>query len=263
EALNRVQDLVRSVHDLSHRLHPSRLRLIGLVAALQGLQREVSVSGIDVTLTHEDVPAILPPDLTLCLFRVVQEALQNAVKYSGARHVLVHLAGKTEELVLTIADDGTGFDVGAAWGKGLGLVSMSERLEAVGGTLEIHSERGAGTRLEIRAPLRFSQASQSVAVLRAQCRFCIAGGPGPPYLSRRRVCGPVRGKSRHSDRGTQSKVRRYAGTPSAPRRRSRAGRRRVRKAARGRLRGRGPGVRRTGAPRCRRISQARYHRPRH
>ena len=164
EALNRVQDLVRSVHDLSHRLHPSKLRLIGLVAALQGLQREVSVSGVDVTLTHEDVPAILPPDLTLCLFRVVQEALQNAVKYSGARHVLVHLAGKNEELVLTIADDGSGFDVGAAWGKGLGLVSMSERLEAVGGTLEIHSERGAGTRLEIRAPLRFLQASQSVAV---------------------------------------------------------------------------------------------------
>jgi signal transduction histidine kinase len=164
EALVRVQDLVRSVHDLSHRLHPSKLRLIGLIPALKGLRRELAVSDIDIVLTDENVPAVLPPDLTLCLFRVVQEALQNAVKYSGARNVLVHLAGRKDALELTIVDDGAGFDVDAAWGKGLGLVSMTERIEAIGGTIEIHSERGAGTRLEIRAPLPLPQETHSVAV---------------------------------------------------------------------------------------------------
>ena len=66
----------------------------------------------------------------------------------------VHLSGGPDGLALTIADDGVGFDVNAAWGKGLGLISMSERLEAIGGTLEIRSKPGAGTRLEVRVPLR-------------------------------------------------------------------------------------------------------------
>ena len=78
-------DIARSVHDLSHRLHPAKLRLIGLVAALHALQRELSRSDPTITFTHEHVPANLPPDLTLSLFRIVQEALQNAMKYSRAR----------------------------------------------------------------------------------------------------------------------------------------------------------------------------------
>jgi signal transduction histidine kinase len=152
EALNRAQAISKSVHDLSHRLHPARLRLIGLVAALHALRLELSQSGIAIAFSHENVPLTLPPDLMLCLFRVVQEALQNAVKYSGGREISVQLAGNTDGLTLSVVDDGVGFDVDAAWGKGLGLISMVERVEAIGGTLEIRSSSGAGTRLKVTIP---------------------------------------------------------------------------------------------------------------
>ena len=164
EALERVHGVAKSVHDLSHRLHPAKLRLIGLVAALHGLERELSQRDCAVTFTHESVPSALPPDVTLCLFRVIQEALQNALKYSKAGGVAVHLAGAPDGLTATVVDDGVGFDVRAAWGKGLGLISMSERLEAIGGTLQIHSKRGHGTRLELRVPVGLAQNPKSVAV---------------------------------------------------------------------------------------------------
>jgi signal transduction histidine kinase len=159
DVLNRAHQIARSVHDLSHRLHPAKLRLIGLVAALQGLQRELAQSGRAINVNHDNVPAALPPDLTLCIFRVVQEALQNAIKYSHAPTVSVHLAGVPGHLVLTISDDGVGFDVSRAWGKGLGLISMEERVESLGGTVEIRSNPGAGTRLEIVLPLQSDQES--------------------------------------------------------------------------------------------------------
>ncbi len=164
ETLNRAHGIARSVHDLSHRLHPAKLQLIGLVSALHGLQRELSRSDLAITFTHQTVPSTLPPDLTLCLFRIAQEALQNALKYSRAHLVSVHLSGSPDGLELTIVDDGVGFDVNAAWGKGLGLISMTERLEAIGGTLEIRSKPGTGTRLEVRAPLRVEHVTDTVAV---------------------------------------------------------------------------------------------------
>lgn len=151
EVRKRAQGVASSVHDLSHRLHPAKLRLIGLVAALQGLERELSQPGL--TFTHEDVPAVLPLDLTLAVFRVTQEALQNAIKYSQASIMTVHLRGDGDGLHLIIADNGVGFDVGAAWGRGLGLISMTERLEALGGRLDIQSAPGSGTRFEIHVPI--------------------------------------------------------------------------------------------------------------
>jgi signal transduction histidine kinase len=153
EALARAQGIAKSVHDLSHRLHPAKLRLIGLVAALQALRLELSQSGIAIAFTHENVPSTLSADVTLCLFRVVQEAVQNAIKYSKAREVSVHLAGGPLGLTLTVVDDGVGFDVDAVWGQGLGLVSMKERLDAVGGAFEIRSDPGVGTRVEATVPL--------------------------------------------------------------------------------------------------------------
>ena len=153
QALDRTHAISRSLHDLAHSLYPAKLRLMGLVAGLQGLQRETSRSGVIVNFAHENVPPALPPDLTLCLFRVTQEALQNVVKYSGAHVVTVRLEGGPEGLALTIADDGAGFEVDKAMGKGLGLLSMRERVEAIGGTLDIRSHTGAGTRLEVVVPL--------------------------------------------------------------------------------------------------------------
>ena len=160
EALNRVQDLARSVHDLSHRLHPTKLRLIGLVPALQALQRELSRSDTTIAFTHEGVPANLPLDLTLSVFRVVQEAVQNALKHGRARTVTVDLRGGSNVLALTVSDDGVGFDVDAAWGEGLGLISMGERIEAIEGTLDIRSTPGGGTCLTITMPLPKERAAE-------------------------------------------------------------------------------------------------------
>jgi signal transduction histidine kinase len=87
----------------------------------------------------------------LCLFRVVQEALRNAVKYSSGSEVSVNLSGG-DGLTLTVVDNGVGFDLETVWGKGVGLFSMVERLEAVGGVLDIMSTPGGGTRISASVP---------------------------------------------------------------------------------------------------------------
>lgn len=157
DALTTAQDIFKSLHELSHRLHPARLRMIGLVAALNRLCAETSRVGIAIDYTHDSVPTSLPSDLMLCLFRTVQEALQNAIKYSGAHTLSVRLTGDAAGLTLVVIDDGVGFDVEAAWAKGVGLVSMVERLEAIGGSLQVRSQPGAGTRLTATVPLDVSQ----------------------------------------------------------------------------------------------------------
>ncbi len=164
EAVKRAEEIVTSVHDLSHRLHPARLRLVGLVEALDGLQSELSRPDVTITFAHENVPPMLAPDLNLCLFRIVQEALQNALKYSKAHNVSVDLRGVSDGIALTIVDDGVGFDVDAVWGRGLGLISMHERVEAIGGTFEIRSSPGAGTRLEVRVPASILHDTEAVSV---------------------------------------------------------------------------------------------------
>jgi len=149
DGLDRLASIERSVDKLSDRLHPDAddMRETGLVAALDRLAGPLSQSGVAVTFTHDNVPTAFPHEPALCLFRIVQEAVQNALKY-GARTVAVHLEGERDGLVLTVTDDGRGFDVPAMWGRGLGLISMSERLDAIGGTLTIRSTPGEGTCLE-------------------------------------------------------------------------------------------------------------------
>ena len=151
--LKRIEEIGRSVHDLSHRLHPARLRLLGLVEALEELKREVSGPNVRIALTHQNVPATLAPDLTLCLFRIVQEGLQNALKHGRARDVSVTLTGRPAGIDLTITDDGVGFDVEAAWHSGIGLISVNERVKAIAGNFKLRSSPGAGTRLEVRVPV--------------------------------------------------------------------------------------------------------------
>jgi signal transduction histidine kinase len=153
DATNRLRGIAKSLHDLSHRLHPGMLQIVGLVAALRDLARERSQRDLTIAFTHHGVPTLLPAEITLTLFRVVQEALQNAVKHGGAHHVSVELQGDPSRLALTVADDGIGFDVDDAYQKGLGLRSMYERLESIGATLKIASRPGVGTRIEITAPL--------------------------------------------------------------------------------------------------------------
>jgi len=152
QAHARNLEIARGLRDLSHSLHPARLRLIGLVPTLESLCLELSHSGIAISCTHNNVPSTISADVTLCIFRVVQEALQNAIKYSRANEVRVHLAGSPGGLNLSVVDDGVGFDVEGNWARGLGLVSMKERLEAIGGVLKIRSGPGCGTQLDATVP---------------------------------------------------------------------------------------------------------------
>jgi len=164
-AFDRAQGVARSVHALSHRLHPVRLQMLGLVASLHGLTRELSTADLPILFSHEDVPVDVPEEVTLCLFRVVQEALQNAVKHSAATHVSVHLNGShVNGLLLSIEDNGIGFNVEEAWARGLGLLSITERVESVDGVLDIRSTPGVGTRLEVAVPLFAAPVAQAVTV---------------------------------------------------------------------------------------------------
>jgi signal transduction histidine kinase len=147
EAVAVAQDISRSLHELSHRLHPTRLGLVGIVGALDHLVSELSRGGFPIVFTHDRVPAALPTDVMLCLFRVAQEGLHNAVKYSRAKRVSVRLLGTADAVTLTIIDDGVGFDVDGAWTRGLGLLSMAERLETLRGSLVVWSRAGQGTRI--------------------------------------------------------------------------------------------------------------------
>src|SRR5262249_52166302 len=101
-----------------------------------------------------DMPRTVPEEISLCLFRVLQEALHNAVKHSKVRHFEVGLRGTSDAVHLTIRDSGLGFDPEQAInGRGLGLTSMQERLKLVNGTLSIESEPERGTTVNARVPL--------------------------------------------------------------------------------------------------------------
>jgi signal transduction histidine kinase len=130
------------------------LEHVGLVSALSSLARELSRHDFTVVFTHDGIPAVLPQEITIGLFRVIQEALHNALKHSGAASVSVHMNGSPKGLALIIADEGVGFDAAVIGpGTGLGLISMGERLTSIGGSLEIMSRPRGGTRLKIRVPL--------------------------------------------------------------------------------------------------------------
>jgi signal transduction histidine kinase len=153
-AIETVHGIADSLHDLSHRLHPARLQLAGLVSALDDLRRDFSRSHPSVAFAHRDVPTVIEHDIALCVFRVAQESLRNAVRHSGAENVRIELAGVTGWITLSVADDGRGFDITSPTSDGLGLVSMRERVKSVGGVLEIHSTRGSGTRVMVAVPTR-------------------------------------------------------------------------------------------------------------
>jgi two-component system sensor histidine kinase UhpB len=151
----RAAGLAENIRHLSHDLHPSVLEHAGLAAALAAHCTEVQrQGGVLVTFTaHGDFTAT-SPGTALCLYRVAQEALRNVVAHSGARHAEVQLCGTADLAALTIADDGTGFDVIRTKERpqGLGLVSISERVRLAGGTVSVVTELNSGTRLHVEVP---------------------------------------------------------------------------------------------------------------
>lgn len=155
EASALVSGLATDIQALSHRLHSSRLHLLGLASAASGLCKDLSERhNLEIKFHAEDVPKTLSEEISLCLFRVLQEALQNAFKHSGVRRFDVFLAATPTEVELRVHDSGAGFDLEqAAAGPGLGLTSMKERVKLIAGQLFLDSSPGAGTTVQVRVPV--------------------------------------------------------------------------------------------------------------
>jgi signal transduction histidine kinase len=152
----RLSEVASDIQALSHRLHSSKLEYLGIAAAAASFCREFSKQQqVEIDFSHAGIPRNLPKQISLCLFRVLQEALQNAVKYSGVRRFTVDLRGTSGEIQLSVRDQGVGFNTEKAKvHSGLGLISMRERLQLVGGEFSINSEPGRGTTVNARVPLR-------------------------------------------------------------------------------------------------------------
>lgn len=142
-------EIANDVQSLSHKLHSSTLDYLGVVAAIRAFCNEFSKQHqVSIEFTDRKVPAHLPKDISLCFFRIAQEALHNAVKYSGAKQFSVALSATGEEVQLVVQDAGAGFDVEEARKKsGLGLVSMQERINLVHGRFSVESKPGKGTKI--------------------------------------------------------------------------------------------------------------------
>ncbi len=155
ELVNSAGELGTDLHVLSHRLHSSTLETLGLAAGVEAFCKEFTAQrGIQVVFSDKDVPHSVPPDISLCLFRIVQEGLRNVQKHSGAAHARVRIKSMDDTLHLSISDDGGGYDIKDGAGRhGLGLRSMRERVRLVGGRFEIHSEIRKGTRIDVWVPM--------------------------------------------------------------------------------------------------------------
>ena len=152
----RTSEISAVVQSLSHELHSSKLEYLGLVLAMKGFCKEFGESHkVEVAFASEGIPPIVPPDISLCLFRVMQEALHNALKHSGVKLFDVKLLGSPTEIRLTVRDLGKGFDPELAKDTpGLGLVSMQERVRLVKGTISISSRPLSGTEINVHVPLQ-------------------------------------------------------------------------------------------------------------
>jgi signal transduction histidine kinase len=153
EIWKKTREISQDVQRISRRLHSTKLEHLGLSAALKGLLTEFSNRHKFVgSLQVRNVPDRLDSDLSLTLFRVAQEALNNAAKHSGAKHVNVRLTSDSGGVVLRISDDGSGFENTDSPAAGLGMISMNERVRYSNGNLSITSKKGVGTQVEAWIP---------------------------------------------------------------------------------------------------------------
>lgn len=151
-----LDEIEKHLRRLSHELRPTVLDDLGLVPALEFLAQGVAARN-GVVIKVEGPRTRLPSPIEIALYRVAQEALRNATKHSRAGRVDIRLAVESKKVNCSIRDDGRGFDVAAVLDRrgdrGLGLIGMRERLNAVGGQFDIHSAPGRGTEIQIAVPL--------------------------------------------------------------------------------------------------------------
>jgi PAS domain S-box-containing protein len=163
--VKRISDIGMEVQAISHRLHSSKLEILGLVSACRSFCREVAQQHkVTVDFAADGVPESVLQDVSLCVFRILQESLNNAIKYSGTDHFDVRLGTVSDEIQLTVRDCGVGFDAPAALsGHGLGLISMRERASLVKGTISITSKPMSGTEITLRIPIAVNRESQAIS----------------------------------------------------------------------------------------------------
>jgi signal transduction histidine kinase len=143
---------VQVIRNMTLLLRPSMLDDFGLLPALEWQAREVSKrTGLRVQVSAEESSGELPDELRTCIYRVVQEALHNCARHAHARSVKVVVEQEARRIVLTVEDDGKGFDSRRV--RGLGLVGMEERVHHLGGAFAVKSAPGSGTRVEVELPL--------------------------------------------------------------------------------------------------------------
>ena len=150
-----IGTLSKEIHRICRRLHPAILDDLGLAAALKNECAAFTEQyGIPIDFDPDDIPRVLPGDISLCLYRIAQECLRNSGKHARAAKVRLALGASGDEIAMEIADDGEGFDLENVKGKGgLGLISMEERVRLVNGTFSIRSQPGKGTYVNVRLPL--------------------------------------------------------------------------------------------------------------
>jgi signal transduction histidine kinase len=150
-----ASEVSADLRDLSHLLHPATLATLGLVTSIAGFCRKFSEQhNLGVNFEFSDIPKDTPEDVSLCLFRIVQEALSNVVKHSAAQEARVILTGSADRIDLRIEDSGMGFNPQSSQGtETLGLISMQARVRLVGGQFSIESEPSSGTRIHVQVPI--------------------------------------------------------------------------------------------------------------
>lgn len=160
---SRVSAISGTTREISHDLYPTALEYLGLQRSLAKLCDDVQRGkDLSVDLTIGNLPDQFHPSISVCLYRIAQETLHNIITHSQARNVQVELTSRHEQILLLIIDDGVGFDVSHG-GTGLGLVSMRERIRAIGGSIHISSFQKAGTLIEVQVPLGEPGSDDAVA----------------------------------------------------------------------------------------------------
>jgi PAS domain S-box-containing protein len=163
ETMNRMDEVWRQCLEVlsdvkasAHELYSPRLDYLGIAAVMGSFCEEFGErKGVEIDFTNHGVPSLVLPDVSVCLFRVLQEALHNGVKHSGVKKFKVQLWGAADEVHLTVSDSGGGFDLDAARKEpGFGLTRMEQRVKLMRGTFSIDSEPERGTTIDVIVPLR-------------------------------------------------------------------------------------------------------------
>jgi len=148
-------EMAADIQSLSHELHSARLEYLGIASAAEGYCREFAqTQKVEIDREIRELPRHIAPAVSLCLFRVLQEALQNSLKHSGVGHFEVRMWAAPDQIHLSVSDAGVGFDrEKARQSHGLGLVSMEERVKLLDGKFSIESRPSGGTTIQASLPL--------------------------------------------------------------------------------------------------------------